>query len=260
MQAVSMILCRNVLIYFDKPTQLKLFQRMAACSKDGYLMLGHSRITAWSIISSRWATASTSAAGRSLHETGTTPAHQRKPPPSNLDEDLARITINIGGLSPVVSRCYWTRCWVLHRRLSYDPVSGIGGMNHFMLPEELIRRIRRVALRRQRHGTADQSLDEARRRASPLSAKVLRPRAQDSRESRRVPQRNIDFARRFRKRSRFRCYEDVGGYRRGALFHTHTGKVFLKIRNNEAERTAEEEMVYLISLKKQKLDGDVTLF
>jgi len=28
----------------------------------------------------------------------------------------------------------------------------------------------------------------------------------------------------------------------------------------EAERTAEEEMVYLISLKKRKLDGDVTLF
>ncbi len=39
----DVILCRNVLIYFDKPTQLKLFQRMARMlKKDGYLMLGHS--------------------------------------------------------------------------------------------------------------------------------------------------------------------------------------------------------------------------
>lgn len=39
----DVILCRNVLIYFDKPTQLKLFQRMAGMlKKDGYLMLGHS--------------------------------------------------------------------------------------------------------------------------------------------------------------------------------------------------------------------------
>lgn len=37
------ILCRNVLIYFDKPTQLRLFRRMAGMlKKDGYLMLGHS--------------------------------------------------------------------------------------------------------------------------------------------------------------------------------------------------------------------------
>ncbi|MCR4346003.1 MAG: protein-glutamate O-methyltransferase CheR [Sulfuricaulis sp.] len=39
----DVIFCRNVLIYFDKPTQQKLFQRMAgALKKDGYLMLGHS--------------------------------------------------------------------------------------------------------------------------------------------------------------------------------------------------------------------------
>jgi chemotaxis protein methyltransferase CheR len=39
----DVILCRNVLIYFDKPTQQKLFQRLGrALKKDGYLMLGHS--------------------------------------------------------------------------------------------------------------------------------------------------------------------------------------------------------------------------
>jgi chemotaxis protein methyltransferase CheR len=39
----DVIFCRNVLIYFDKPTQHKLFQRMAGALKQGaYLMLGHS--------------------------------------------------------------------------------------------------------------------------------------------------------------------------------------------------------------------------
>lgn len=39
----DVIFCRNVLIYFDKPTQQQLFQRMAGMLKDeAYLMLGHS--------------------------------------------------------------------------------------------------------------------------------------------------------------------------------------------------------------------------
>jgi chemotaxis protein methyltransferase CheR len=39
----DIIFCRNVLIYFDKPTQQKMFQRLAgALKKGGYLMLGHS--------------------------------------------------------------------------------------------------------------------------------------------------------------------------------------------------------------------------
>jgi len=39
----DVILCRNVLIYFDKDTQQMLFQRMGnVLKKDGYLMLGHS--------------------------------------------------------------------------------------------------------------------------------------------------------------------------------------------------------------------------
>jgi chemotaxis protein methyltransferase CheR len=39
----DVILCRNVLIYFDKPTQQKLFRRLGTIlRKDGYLLLGHS--------------------------------------------------------------------------------------------------------------------------------------------------------------------------------------------------------------------------
>jgi chemotaxis protein methyltransferase CheR len=39
----DMIFCRNVVIYFDKPTQKRLFDRYADMLVDGgYLFLGHS--------------------------------------------------------------------------------------------------------------------------------------------------------------------------------------------------------------------------
>ncbi len=40
---MDIIFCRNVVIYFDKPTQTKLFERYAnLLSDDGYLFVGHS--------------------------------------------------------------------------------------------------------------------------------------------------------------------------------------------------------------------------
>jgi chemotaxis protein methyltransferase CheR len=42
-EAVDVIFCRNVIIYFDKPTQERLLNRISAClSPDGYLFMGHS--------------------------------------------------------------------------------------------------------------------------------------------------------------------------------------------------------------------------
>ena len=39
----DVIFCRNVVIYFDKPTQARLFDRYADLLKpDGWLMVGHS--------------------------------------------------------------------------------------------------------------------------------------------------------------------------------------------------------------------------
>jgi len=41
--AIDVIFCRNVVIYFDKPTQSKLFNRYAdRLPKDGHLFIGHS--------------------------------------------------------------------------------------------------------------------------------------------------------------------------------------------------------------------------
>lgn len=42
-EPMHLIFCRNVLIYFDKPTQRKVVARLLEClSPDGYLFLGHS--------------------------------------------------------------------------------------------------------------------------------------------------------------------------------------------------------------------------
>ena len=187
--------------------------------------------------------------------------------PQDLDEDLARITINIGGLhascKPLLLDTVLGSCIAA---CLYDPVSGIGGMNHFMLPEGADPENPTST----RYGVNAMELlishlmklgaDRRRFQAKVFGGgHVLKIR--ESLDG--VPQRNIDFARRFLETEQIPVIrEDVGGYQpRRVLFHTHTGKVFLKyLGNNEAERTAEEEMVYLISLKKQRLDGDVTIF
>ena len=187
--------------------------------------------------------------------------------PSTLDENLTRITIHIGGLR--ASRDALVLDTVLGSCIAaclYDPVEGIGGMNHFMLPEGADPDNPTSA----RYGVNAMELlisevmklgGQRRRFQAKIfgGGHVLKIR--ESLDG--VPQRNIDFVRGFLETEQIPVIkEDVGGYQpRRVLFHTNTGKVFLKyLGTNEAEQTAQEEMVYLISLKKQKLDGDVTLF
>lgn len=187
--------------------------------------------------------------------------------PHNLDEDLTRLTIHIGGLhasrEPLVLDTVLGSCIAA---CLYDPVKGVGGMNHFMLPEgadpgnPTSTRYGVNAMELLISDLMKLGADRRRFQAKIFGGgHVLKIR--ESLDG--VPQRNIDFVKRFLETEQIPVVkEDVGGYQpRRVLFHTHTGKVFLKyLGNNEAERTAEEEMVYLISLKKQKLDGDVTLF
>ncbi len=42
-EEIDVIFCRNVIIYFDKPTQERLLNKFAAClSRSGYIFMGHS--------------------------------------------------------------------------------------------------------------------------------------------------------------------------------------------------------------------------
>lgn len=187
--------------------------------------------------------------------------------PSNVNADLLHMTIHIGGLhasrEPVMLDTVLGSCIAA---CLYDPVLGTGGMNHFMLPEGsdpgdptsarygvnamelLISKLMKLGADRRR-----------------FQAKIFGGgHVLNIRESLDgVPQRNIDFVKQFLQTEQIPVVcEDLGGYQpRRVLFETHTGKAFLKyLGKTEAERTAEEEMVYLISLKKRKTDGDATLF
>lgn len=187
--------------------------------------------------------------------------------PTGLNTDLTRVSIHIGGLraspKPLLLDTVLGSCIAA---CLYDPVSNMGGMNHFMLPEGsdpgdptstrygvnamelLISKLMKLGADRRR-----------------FQAKIFGGgHVLNIRESLDgVPQRNIDFVRRFLETEQIPVVrEDLGGYQpRRVLFETHTGKVYLKyLGKTEAERAAEEEMVYLISLKKSRTDGDVTLF
>lgn len=180
---------------------------------------------------------------------------------------VPRVTINIGGVrasrEPLMLDTVLGSCIAA---CIYDPVEGVGGMNHFMLPEGADPGNPNSA----RYGVNAMEL---------LIAEVMKLGGNRKRFQAKVfggghvlkirksldgiPQQNINFVREFLKIEKIPVVgEDIGGYlARRVLFHTETAKVFLKrLGVNEAERTAEEEMVYLISLKRQKLDGDVTLF
>jgi chemotaxis protein CheD len=182
-------------------------------------------------------------------------------------EGFPRHTIHIGGVH--ASRAPILLDTVLGSCISaclYDPVSGIGGMNHFMLPEGadpgnptstrygvnamelLISEIMKLGGTRKR-----------------IQAKVFGGghvlKIRESLDG--IPQQNIEFAHRFLQAEQIPVMcEDIGGYQaRRVLFNTQNARVYLKkLGTNEAERTAEEEMVYLISLKHRRTDGDVTLF
>ena len=189
-------------------------------------------------------------------------------PPTLPDtNDLPRVTIHIGGLhvshGPSVADTVLGSCIAA---CLYDSVLGIGGMNHFMLPEGADPEnptSTRYGVNAMEHLISNlMKLGADRRR---FQAKVFGGghvlKIRESLDG--VPQRNIDFVHRFLETERIPIVkEDIGGYLpRRVFFYTHTGRAFLKrLGSSEAERTAQEEMVYLISLKKQKLDGDVTLF
>ncbi|MHB1140832.1 MAG: chemotaxis protein CheD [Sulfuricaulis sp.] len=187
--------------------------------------------------------------------------------PAGIDTDLTRMTIHIGGLhasrKPLLLDTVLGSCIAA---CLYDPVLGMGGMNHFMLPEGFDPgdpTSTRYGVNAMELLISDlMKLGADRRR---FQAKVFGGgHVLNIRESLDgVPQRNIDFVKRFLETEQIPIVcEDLGGYQpRRVLFQTHTGKVFLKyLGKTEAERTAEEEVVYLISLKKQKTDGDVTFF
>lgn len=195
------------------------------------------------------------------------PPTQRTDGAPPAEADVPRVRIHIGGLrasrEPLAIDTVLGSCIAA---CLYDPDSHIGGMNHFMLPEGIDPANPNSA----RYGVYAMELligDLMKLGANRRNfrAKIFGGgHVLKIRESAGgVPQRNIEFVHKFLNGEQIPIVkEDVGGYHpRRVLFYTDTSRVFVKyLGQQEAQRTAEEEMVYLISLKKQKTDGDVELF
>ena len=160
----DVIFCRNVIIYFDHETRERLLKRLGSQLNDnGYMMLGHSENSPWlaqtfeplghtifrrrkgaiSNIQKPTPTPRPQEAGRSRLAAARPPA--KRPPlvaPRPLGKpcngpatDLQRKNIlagqtwvlsEPGEITTVLGSCVAV--------CLYDPQSGVGGMNHFMLP------------------------------------------------------------------------------------------------------------------------------
>ena len=181
--------------------------------------------------------------------------------------DLTRITLHIGGLyaspRPIVLDTVLGSCIAA---CLYDPVTKMGGMNHFMLPEGADSSDPTSA----RYGVNAMELlinelMKLKARRQSLQAKIFGGghvlKIREKLDG--VPQRNTAFIRKFLELEYIPVVrEDLGGYEpRRVLFSPHTGQAFMRYLDRSfAERTAEEELTYLRNLHKRKLDGDATLF
>jgi len=183
--------------------------------------------------------------------------------------EFTRIPIRIGGLEvsdkqvmmdTVLGSCIAT--------CLFDTVAGIGGMNHFMLPESMDSNDPTST----RYGVYAMELlinklMKAGGQRRWFEAKIFGGghvlNVKKNLDSEDVPQRNIEFVRNFLLTENIPVVkEDVGGYHpRRVLFNPKSGKVYMKRLDASASRkTAEEEIRYLESFNREKMDGDTTIF
>jgi chemotaxis receptor (MCP) glutamine deamidase CheD len=164
------VMCRNASIYFDAPTQQKLFNRL--CDQlvpEGYLFVGHAEVLHW--MAARMDASPGGVYHRRAEDSGgKLGARPSAPPPGPassaprasaprpsaprpsaprpsaprpsaprsfgpVDRELALVNINVGethvSREPVEIKTLLGSCVAA---CLYDPVAKVGGMNHFLLP------------------------------------------------------------------------------------------------------------------------------
>jgi chemotaxis receptor (MCP) glutamine deamidase CheD len=159
----DLVLCRNASIYFDQPTQKTLFGRLAALIEPGgNLFVGHAEVLHWPELGLEAQAGGVyvrGSAGAGPVRTEVQPVRgppavvrRAAPPPSALPrraqtsapprasapsrEGFEQVVINVGEMHssdrPVEIKTLLGSCVAA---CLYDPVTRIGGMNHFLLPD-----------------------------------------------------------------------------------------------------------------------------
>ncbi len=167
------VMCRNVMIYFDKETQERVVRGLVSCTRaDGYLIVGHSEtlfdptVTRFGTVqgvhtiagrpagpSAATAVSPTTATVRLIAARAPAPiaprltrvppiaSPPRRPGPRTQGVPLAKVTearisITVGEIHASAVPCQIST--LLGSCVSaclWDPETRIGGMNHFLLPE-----------------------------------------------------------------------------------------------------------------------------
>jgi chemotaxis protein methyltransferase CheR len=134
----DIVFCRNVMIYFDRPTQRGIIEAQCGLlKKEGLYFAGHSENLVW--LADILAPVGGTVYRNKLTPRGGTgsdaPPNSEKALPS-VPPAVKRVPITIGGVHATRAPCLITT--VLGSCVAvclYDPETGVGGMNHFMLVE-----------------------------------------------------------------------------------------------------------------------------
>lgn len=127
------IFCRNVVIYFDRPTQRRLFERFVRqLDPSGYLLVGHSE-------NLHWMADMLAPVGNTVYRprgsANTPPPARRLTKPASTKLEGEEHSIILGEVKavrgPAVIKTLLGSCVAA---CIYDPQVGVGGMNHFSLP------------------------------------------------------------------------------------------------------------------------------
>lgn len=151
---------------------------------------------------------------------------------------------------------------------AYDKHAGVGGMNHFLLPEAPPNEDKKFS-ESFRYGSAAiesllNSLYSKGAAKNGLTIKIFGGGKVLNGVSRDIGQKNIDFARRFFQRENMRIDgEDVGGIQgRRIIFFPRTGKVLMKElgEKKELDNLVQTEASALKKLSAHEVESDVELF
>jgi chemotaxis protein methyltransferase CheR len=261
----DVIFCRNVIIYFNRDTQRRLFERMSrSLAPNGYLFLGHSE-------NLHWLTDLFVPLGNTvyrLHD-GARVTGPARPNAATVASGIRESSIIVGGVfasrEPAVVSTLLGSCVAA---CLYDPDAGVGGMNHFLVPASSGDEMASA-----RHGVhAMELLINAimrkggdRRR---LQAKVFGGARMHSVSSSTgdVGRKNGEFVKEFLAAERIPLVSHAlgGTHARKIRFFTHTGKVLVKElepRSEEALASREERLSKKFTRRLSNPPrGGVTLF